>query len=117
MRCYFLREGRIEAVELLESGSDEDMIPKRAPCTKCTQACSPSTVSRSGVAAVSSIAGVHRTPTKAGMSRSGTDSPYRPTPNLRGCELTNGQQTASSHTRRTCLSNPCCDKKKAFPHV
>jgi len=68
MRCYFLREGRIEAVELLESGSDEDMIPKRAPCTKCTQACSPSTVSRSGVAAVSSIAGVHRTPTKAGMS-------------------------------------------------
>jgi hypothetical protein len=26
MRCYFLREGRIEAVELLESGSDEDMI-------------------------------------------------------------------------------------------
>ena len=26
MRCYFLRGGRIEAVELLESGSDDDMI-------------------------------------------------------------------------------------------
>jgi hypothetical protein len=29
------------------------------------------------------------------MSRSGTDSPYRPTPNIRGRELANGQQTAS----------------------
>ena len=26
MRCYFLKEGQIDAVELLESGSDNDMI-------------------------------------------------------------------------------------------
>jgi hypothetical protein len=32
MRRYFLREGRIEAVELLESGSDENMIhPSAGP--------------------------------------------------------------------------------------
>jgi hypothetical protein len=29
------------------------------------------------------------------MRRSGTDSPYRPTPNIGGCELANSQQTAS----------------------
>ena len=47
------------------------------------------------MAAVSSIAGVHRTPTKAVMSRSGTDSPYRPTPNQEAKELTSRSPTAS----------------------
>ena len=95
------------ALLLLERGPDRSRRATRirlrrghdrpsALCTKCTQACSPSTVSRSGVAAVSSIAGVHRTPTKAGMSRSGTDSPYRPTPNIGGCQVSSQpSQTAS----------------------
>ena len=50
MRCYFLRESRIEAVELLESGSDEDMIAQARALYQVHASMQPSTVSRSGVA-------------------------------------------------------------------